>query len=71
MKKPLEDEFEISEAGVRHRPTDEKFVPYPGKPTDGSWRDGHLDKDGEYEQEEVRTMGRKLWAKFIMSRRAS
>ena len=50
MKKPSEDESEISEAGVRHRPTDEKFVPYLGKPTDGSWRDGHLDKDGEYEQ---------------------
>jgi hypothetical protein len=71
MKKPSEDEFEISEAGVRHRPTDEKFVPYPGKPADGSWRDGHLDQSGEYEQEEVRTMGRKLWAKFIMSRRGN
>jgi hypothetical protein len=32
----------------------------PRKPTDGSWRDGHLDKDREYEQEEVRTVDRKL-----------
>ena len=70
MKKPSENEFEISEAGVRHRPTNEKFIPYPGKPADGSWRDGHWDQSGEYEQEEVRTMGRKLWAKFVVLRRS-
>lgn len=68
VKKPLELEFEVSEAGVRHRPTDERFVPYPGKPSDGSWRDGHLDTDGKYDQEEVRTLGRKPWAKFISHR---
>jgi hypothetical protein len=69
MKKPSEDEFEISKSGVRHRPTDEKFIPYPGKPSDGFWRDGHSDRCGAYEQDEVRTMGRKLWAQFIVSLR--
>jgi hypothetical protein len=68
LMKPLEREFEVSDAGVRHRPTDEKFVPYPGKPSDGSWRDGHLDTAGEYDQEEVRKIGRKLWARFVASR---
>jgi hypothetical protein len=68
VKKSLELEFEVSDAGVRHRPTDERFVPYPGKPSDGSWRDGHLDTHGTYDQDEVRTVGRKLWAKFLSRR---
>jgi hypothetical protein len=71
MKNPSENEFEVSEAGLRHKPTDERFVPYPGKPTVGSWRDGHTNQSGEYEREEVRAMGRQLWAKFIVSRQAS
>jgi hypothetical protein len=49
VKKPLEREFEVSDAGIRHRPADEKFVSYSGKPSDGSWRDGHLDTAGEYD----------------------
>ena len=69
MKKPVEREFEVSNAGVRHRPTEERFVPYPGKPSDGSWRDGHLDTDIDYDQVEVRTLGRKLWTQFIVLRR--
>ena len=68
VTKPLDSEFEVSEAGVRHRPTGERFVPYPGKPLDGSWRDGHLNSQEEYDQDEVRTLGRKLWAQFIVSR---
>ena len=55
--------------GVRYRPTDEKFIPYPGKPTDGFWRDGRSNPCGESEQDEVRTMGHKLWAQFIVSLR--
>ncbi len=30
MKQPILGEYDISEAGVRHLPTDECFVPYPG-----------------------------------------
>ena len=63
MKKPSRSEYDISDAGVRHVPTDERFVPYPGKPADGSWLDGHAGDAGEYDQDEVRALGRQLWAK--------
>jgi hypothetical protein len=65
MKKPAPGDYDISAAGVRHLPTGEWFVPYPGKPADGTWRDGHAKGVEEYDQDEVRTLGRKLWAKFI------
>jgi hypothetical protein len=66
LQKPIAEEYEVSEAGMRHRPTDERFIPYPGKPTDGSWRDGHAIGAKDYDQEEVRTLGRKLWAKYAL-----
>jgi hypothetical protein len=65
LKKPTSDEYKISAAGIRHIPTDELFVPYPGKPTEGSWRDGHAKGAEEYDREEVRAVGRKLWAKYV------
>ena len=65
MKKPHPSEFEISKVGMRHDPTDERFIPYPGKPADGSWRDGRSKNAADYDQEEVRALGRKLWAKFV------
>jgi hypothetical protein len=68
MKKPTSAEYVISDVGVRHIPTDERFVPYPGKPTDGSWRDGHAKGAEEYDQEEVRALGRQLWAKHAIGR---
>ena len=64
MKKPTRSEYDISDAGVRHVPTDERFVPYPGKPADGSWRDGHAKDAVEYDQDEVRALGRQLWHKY-------
>ena len=69
MIKPAAAEFEISDSGVRHRPTDERFVPHPGKPADGLWRDGHAKGAEDYDQDEVRRMGRMLWAKHIAKRK--
>ena len=71
LKTPAADEFQVSEAGVRHVPTDERFVPYPGKPADGSWRDGHAKNAADYDQDEVRKLGRKIWAKFLLDKKAS
>ena len=69
LKKPTADEFELSEdAGIRHRPTEEKFVPYPGKPGDGRWQDGHGKAAADYDQDEVRQMGRTLWAEHVAAR---
>jgi len=70
LKKPTLQEFELSEAaGIRHRPTEERFVPYPGKPGDGVWKDGHTIAAADYDMDEVRQMGRNLWAKRIARRK--
>ena len=69
-QKPNADEYEVSEVGLRHRPTDEQFIPYPGKLTEGSWRDGHAKHAEDYDREEVRELGRKLWAKFALQKSA-
>ena len=68
--KPVPSEYVVSEASVRHVPSDERFVPYPGKPADGSWRDGHAKDAAQYDQEEVRQTGRKLWAKYVAKLKA-
>lgn len=65
FKKPIPDEFEFSASGIFHRPTQEKFVSFPGKPGDGQWQDGHGKSAADYDQDEVRRMGRKLWAKQV------
>lgn len=71
LKKPAPAEFEISKTGVWHRPTKERFVAHPGKPADGQWQDGHTSSATEYDQDEVRQMGRKLWARHIAERKRS
>lgn len=68
MKQPTPGEYQISDAGVRHVPTDERFVPYPGKPLDGSWRDGYGHAVDAYDLEAVRALGRVLWAKYTLRR---
>jgi len=68
-KKPTPEAFEISKNGIVHRPTKEKFAAHPGKPADGQWQDGHTLAAAEFDQDEVRQMGRKLWAKHIASSR--
>ena len=71
LKKPTPAEYEISKTGIWHRPTKEKFTAHPGKPADGQWQDGHTLAATEYEQDEVRQMGRTLWAKHIAERKRS
>jgi hypothetical protein len=71
LKKPTPAEFEISKTGIRHRPTKERFAAHPGKPVDGQWQDGHTLAAAEYDQDEIRQMGRKLWAKHIAERKRS
>lgn len=68
FKKPVPADFEISDKRVWHRPTDERFFPHPGKPADGQWQDGHGKAAAEYDQDEVRQMGRSLWVKNVATR---
>ena len=73
LTKPSPEEFELSDAGLRHKPTDSTFIPYPGNPTVGSWRDGTQDNFKKaqkvYSFEEVRQMGNKLWGKFLSQKK--
>ncbi len=69
LKEPIPAEFEVSKIGVWHRATGERFVPHPGKPADGRWRDGHTSAAAHYDQDQVREMGRKLWAKHVAERK--
>ena len=70
MRKPTPDEFDVSDEGVVHRPTEYSFRPIPGDPTRGSVRMGMLDKevpeDERYDAEEVKRMARRLWSKHSM-----
>ena len=70
-KKPNAEEFEISKYGIVHLPTKERFTSHPGKPADGQWQDGHTLGILDYDQDEVRQMGRKLWAKSVAERKRS
>ena len=63
FKKPLPADFEISDKRVWHRPTDERFFPHPGKSADRVWKDGYSIAAAN----DVRQMGRNLWAKHIGS----
>ena len=68
LKKPTPAEYEISQTGVWHRPTMERFIAHPGKPADGVWKDGHTIAAADYDMDAVRQMGRNLWAKRIAGR---
>lgn len=63
--------FELSRAGVRHLPTGERFTAFPGKPGDGTWMDGHEKGAADYDQEEVRQLGRKIWARVLAEKALS
>ena len=68
--KPRREEFEISDEGITHTPTEYSFAPHPLSPTSGSVRKGRLSgaqSDGpRYDPEEVKTMARKLWAEYLL-----
>ena len=65
LKKPTQADFEISNTGVWHRPTKERFIAHPGKPADGVWKDGQGLAAADYDMDDVRKMGRNLWAKHV------
>ena len=64
---PDPGEFEITDTGIVHKPTEATFVPFPGRPTAGTWHDGTLNTpDGEYDPEEVKDMMRNIFAKHLI-----
>ena len=64
---PRPEEFEISDTGIVHKPTEASFVPFPGRPTSGTWHDGRLHTpDTQYGADEVKDMMRKILAEHLI-----
>jgi hypothetical protein len=66
-RKPTPEEFEITDNGIVHKPTEASFVPFPGRPTAGTWHDGRLTTpEVEYDADEVKAMMRKVFADHLI-----
>jgi hypothetical protein len=67
------EQFEISEGGIRHKPTGYSFTPYPGTPFDGTVNRGQLGNklpSGEdFRPQEVEQMARRLWAAHVAQKK--
>ena len=61
------DQFNITPAGIIHKPTDAAFTPFPGDPFSGTTRAGHRDlANGEqYRLDEVQRIMRELWTEYV------
>ena len=67
-----EDQFEISDKGVKHKPTQYEFTPYPGQPFSGNKRMGYhgskLPTGEDYDPSKVDEMMQRLWAAHVKKR---
>jgi hypothetical protein len=67
------EQFEISDSGIRHKPTGYSFTPYPDDPFDGTVNRGQLGNklpNGEdYRPQEVEELARRLWAAHVARKR--
>jgi len=65
------DQFNISPAGIVHKPTEAAFTPYPGDPHSGTMRLGTLGNgqpNGKgYRPEDVQRLMRELWAEYVVA----
>jgi hypothetical protein len=67
QRTPTREEFEISDTGIVHKPTEASFVPFPGRPTVGTWHDGRLHTpDADYDADAVKDMMRKILAEHLI-----
>mgnify|MGYP001607289852 CR=1 FL=1 len=67
-----EDQFEISDKGIKHKPTCYEFNPYPGQPFSGNTRLGYhgskLPNGEDYDPDAVDSMMKRLWADYVKKR---
>ena len=73
MQTPVkEDQFEVSDRGIRHVPTDYEFAPHSGSPFSGNIRMANhgnkLPNGDDYSPLEVERMMRKLWSNYVKER---
>jgi hypothetical protein len=74
MSTPVtEDQFEVSDNGIKHKPTEYEFNPYPGQPLSGNTslrQHGNRLPGGEdYRPEEVEAMMLRLWAAYVKKKK--
>jgi hypothetical protein len=64
-----EDQFEISDSGIKHVPTGCEFTPYVGSPYDGTRREGYrgskLPDGRDFDPAELDTMMQRLWSNHV------
>ena len=63
MARPNADEFELSETGITHKPSGHRLTFIPGGPGKGYFVRGHETRVLEFDEEAVKRMARRLWAK--------
>jgi hypothetical protein len=65
------DQFNISQQGIVHKPTDAAFTPDPGDPYSGIHRMGRLGSEtsngSEFRSDDVLRMMHELWAEYVAS----
>ena len=66
---PTPLEYVTSETGIRICLLMSVFISFPCKPGAGRWHDGHSRKADQYDKEEVRALGRKIWADALRGRK--
>jgi hypothetical protein len=67
-----EDQFEISDAGIKHVPTGCEFTPYPGSPYDGTrgerYRGSKLPDGRDFDVGELDATMKRLWLEYVKKR---
>jgi hypothetical protein len=67
-----EDQFEISDKGIKHKPTGCEFTPRPGDPHDGTRREGYrgskLPSGEDYDIRALDSMMKRLWGEYVQKR---
>ncbi len=67
-----EDQFEISDKGIKHVPTGCEWTCHPGSPFSGSRREGYrgnkLPDGRDFDIGELDEIMQRLWAKYVQQR---
>jgi hypothetical protein len=67
-----EDQFEITDQGIKHVPTGCEFTCHPGSPHSGSRREGYrgskLPDGRDYDIDELDRIMERLWAEYVKKR---
>jgi hypothetical protein len=67
-----EDQFELTDQGIKHSPTGCEFTCYPGSPLSGSRKEGYrgskLPDGRDFDIQKLDAMMGRLWAEYVEKR---